>query len=140
MIIVSIGRQPEFVGCRVIKRCDEGLSGTRPQFTDMIGLAKQGKVDCIIVKDCSRFGRNYVEPGDYLEHLLPFLGMRFISVIDHYNSERDEGRLAWERLTAQGKYMAGQALYGYRKKKKDKHKLEPDPETEPVFLHGKRKL
>lgn len=78
LIMDFIDRQPEFAGCRVIERCDDGLSGryfdTRPQFTDMINLAKQGKVDCIIVKDCSRFGRDYVELGDYLEQLFPFLG------------------------------------------------------------------
>ena len=158
LIMDFIDRQPEFAGCRVIERCDDGLSGryfdTRPQFTDMINLAKQGKVDCIIVKDCSRFGRDYVELGDYLEQLFPFLGVRFISVNDHYDSERDEGgldiafknlvydiysrdlskkvRQARERLAVQGKYTAGQTLYGYRKKKEDKHKLEPDPETAPV--------
>ena len=97
LIMDFIDRQPEFAGCRVIERCDDGLSGryfdTRPQFTDMINLAKQGKVDCIIVKDCSRFGRDYVELGDYLEQLFPFLGVRFISVNDHYDSERDEGGL-----------------------------------------------
>ena len=158
LIMDFIGRQPEFAGCRVIERCDDGLSGryfdTRPQFTDMIGLAKQGKVNCIIVKDCSRFGRDYVELGDYLEQLFPFLGVRFISVNDHYDSERDGGgldiafknlvydiysrdlskkvRQARERLAAQGKYTAGQALYGYRKTAADKHKLEKDPETAPV--------
>lgn len=158
LIMDFIGRQPEFAGCRVIERCDDGLSGryfdTRPQFTDMINLAKQGKVDCIIVKDCSRFGRDYVELGDYLEQLFPFLGVRFISVNDHYDSDRDEGgldiafknlvydiysrdlskkvRQARERMAAQGKYTAAQTLYGYRKKKADKHRLEPDPETAPV--------
>ena len=158
LIMDFIGRQPEFAGCRVIERCDDGLSGryfdTRPQFTDMIGLAKQGKVNCIIVKDCSRFGRDYVELGDYLEQLFPFLGVRFISVNDHYDSDRDEGgldiafknlvydiysrdlskkvRQARERLAVQGKYTAGQALYGYRKTAADKHKLEKDPETAPV--------
>ena len=158
LIMDFIDRQPEFAGCRVIERCDDGLSGryfdTRPQFTDMISLAKQGKVDCIVVKDCSRFGRDYVELGDYLEQLFPFLGVRFISVNDHYDSDRDEGgldiafknlvydiysrdlakkvRQARERMALQGKYTATQTLYGYRKKSGDKHKLEPDPETAPV--------
>lgn len=158
LILDYIDRQPEFKGCRIIERCDDGISGryfdTRPQFMDMIELTKKGKVNCIIVKDCSRFGRDYVELGDYLEQFFPFMGVRFIAINDHYDSEKNEVgldiafknlvydiysrdlskkvRQARERLAVQGKYMAGQALYGYRKKKEDKHKLEPDPETAPV--------
>lgn len=158
MILDFINRQPEFAGCRVIERCDDGLSGryfdTRPQFTDMIELAKKGKVNCIIVKDCSRFGRDYVELGDYLEQLFPFLGVRFIAINDRYDSDKTEGgldiafknlvydiysrdlskkvRQARERMAAQGKYTAAQTVYGYRKMKGDRHKLEPDPETSPV--------
>ncbi len=63
---------------------DDGFSGThfdnRPQFTEMIGLAQKGEINCIIVKDFSRFGRDYVELGNYLEQLFPFMGVRFISV------------------------------------------------------------
>lgn len=158
LILDYIDRQPEFKGCRIIERCDDGISGryfdTRPQFMDMIELTKKGKVNCIIVKDCSRFGRDYVEMGDYLEQFFPFMGVRFIAINDHYDSEKNEVgldiafknlvydiysrdlskkvRQARERLAVQGKYTAGQALYGYRKKKVDKHKLEPDPETAPV--------
>ena len=69
---------------------DDGFSGThfdnRPQFTEMIELAKKGKINCIIVKDFSRFGRDYVELGNYLEQLFPFMGVRFISVNDNYDS------------------------------------------------------
>ena len=73
-----IATHDEFAGCKVIERCDDGFSGThfdnRPGFTDMIELAKRGDVDCIIVKDFSRFGRNYVELEDYLEQVFPFFG------------------------------------------------------------------
>lgn len=62
---------------KVIEKCDDGYSGVkfddRPGFTEMIQLAKEGKINCIIVKDFSRFGRNYVELGDYLEKFFPFL-------------------------------------------------------------------
>ncbi len=158
LIMDFIKKQPEFVKCNVIERCDDGLSGryfdTRPQFTDMIELAKRGKVNCIIVKDCSRFGRDYVELGDYLEQLFPFLGVRFISINDRYDSDKSEGGLdiafknlvydiysrdlskkvtdARRHLAEQGKYIAGQTLYGYRKKKGNKYQLEPDPETAPI--------
>ena len=148
-----IGSHVEFSRCRVIERCDDGFSGThfdtRPGFTEMIGLAKKGGVNCIIVKDFSRFGRNYVELGDYLEQLFPFLGVRFISVNDGYDSEdlkdgetggldvafkniiydyysrelSKKVRLAKRQLAQRGQYSATHALFGYRKSDEDKHKL-----------------
>ena len=80
---------PEFEGRPVIEFADDGYTGTnfeRPQFQRMLGLVRTGEITCIIVKDLSRFGRNYLEVGDYLEHLFPFLGVRFIAVNDHYDS------------------------------------------------------
>ncbi len=75
---------------------DDGYSGTnfqRPAFQRMLGLIKKRTVTTVVVKDFSRFGRNYVECADYLEKLFPFLGTRFISVADNYDSGRkDEDR------------------------------------------------
>ncbi|MCD7740849.1 MAG: recombinase family protein [Ruminococcus sp.] len=75
---------------------DDGWSGTnfqRPAFQRMLALIKKRTVTTVIVKDFSRFGRNYVECADYLEKLFPFLGVRFISVADNYDSGRkDEDR------------------------------------------------
>ena len=71
---------------------DNGVSGTsfdRPAFQEMMENARAGKINCIIVKDLSRFGRTYIESGNYIETILPFLGIRFISVNDHFDS--DEG-------------------------------------------------
>ncbi len=68
---------------------DDGKSGTdfhRPAFQKMLALIKKGKISTVIVKDFSRFGRNYIECADYLETLFPFLGVRFISVTDGYDS------------------------------------------------------
>lgn len=158
LIMNFINNQPEFRGCKIIERCDDGLSGryfdTRPQFTDMIEQAKKGKINCIVVKDCSRFGRDYVELGDYLEQLFPFLGVRFIAINDHYDSKTCEGGLdiafknlvydiysrdlskksreSWKQSAAKGKYRSGQTIYGYVKKKDDKHQLVIDPEAASV--------
>ena len=70
---------------------DDGYSGTnyeRPSFRQLIEDVKAGKINCIIVKDLSRLGRNYIETGRYLEKIFPFLGVRFISILDHYNLYR----------------------------------------------------
>lgn len=74
---------------------DEGFSGTnfaRPEFARLMDDAKYGNIDCIIVKDFSRFGRNYIEAGYYLETVLPHLGVRFISINDRFDSNREEDR------------------------------------------------
>ena len=70
-------------------REDDGYSGVdfnRPGFQLMLEDIKKGIIDCIIVKDLSRFGRNYIEVGRYLEKLFPMLGVRFIAVNDNYDS------------------------------------------------------
>lgn len=73
---------------------DDGYSGTnfeRPAVRRMLSMVREGKICCIIVKDISRFGRNYLEVGDYLEQILPFMGVRFIAVGDGYDSNDYEG-------------------------------------------------
>ena len=68
---------------------DDGKTGTdfsRPAFSRMIADLKAGIIDCVIVKDLSRFGREYIEAGNYIEKVFPFLGVRFISVVDRYDS------------------------------------------------------
>ena len=68
---------------------DIGKTGTnfaRDGFEQMMQDVRDGKVNCILVKDFSRFGRNYIETGNYLENILPFMRVRFISVCDNYDS------------------------------------------------------
>ena len=68
---------------------DLGKTGTnfdRPGFERMMNDVRAGKLNCILVKDFSRFGRNYIETGNYLEKILPFMKVRFISVCDNYDS------------------------------------------------------
>jgi site-specific DNA recombinase len=68
---------------------DDGYSGVhfdRPAFNHMIEEVKIGNVNCIVVKDLSRFGRNFIEAGKYIERIFPFLGVRFIAINDNYDS------------------------------------------------------
>ena len=68
---------------------DDGYSGVsfeRPSFQKMIGDIEQGFIDCVIVKDLSRFGRDYISMGNYLERIFPRLGIRFIAINDHIDN------------------------------------------------------
>ena len=69
---------------------DNGYTGTnfaRPEYDRMMNDVKKGLVNCVIVKDLSRLGRNYIETGDFIEKICPFFGLRFISVNDDYDTE-----------------------------------------------------
>jgi DNA invertase Pin-like site-specific DNA recombinase len=84
-----ISGHPELGLYRSLEFIDDGISGAslnRPAITKLLDMAKKGEVHCIVVKDFSRFGRDYIDVGDYLEQIFPFLGVRFISVTDGYDS------------------------------------------------------
>ena len=69
----------------VSEKVDDGYSGVnfdRPGFQEMMEEIRAGKVNCVIVKDLSRFGRNYIEAGNYLEKIFPLMGVRFIAIND----------------------------------------------------------
>lgn len=74
---------------------DNGFTGTnfeRPGFMKLMEDVRSGKIQCIVVKDLSRFGRDYLETGYYLETILPKLNVRFIAITDDYDSSRKEDR------------------------------------------------
>ncbi len=77
----------------VTTKVDDGYSGVnfeRPAFLEMMEEIKKGQVNCVVVKDLSRFGRNFEQTGKYLEQIFPFLGVRFISVNDRIDSTKDK--------------------------------------------------
>lgn len=154
-----IADNPYLSGLPQMEFCDDGFSGTnfeRPDFQRMIDLIRAGEISCVIVKDLSRFGRDYLEVGDYLEHIFPFLGIRIISINDHYDSENYLGNtpgmdIAFKNLiydyyskdlskkvkSAMGlKQRNGGfvtcCLYGYKILPGKKHKMVIDPETAPI--------
>ncbi len=98
----SIGNQRELIRDFVAERpklhlvgeyADDGYTGTnfeRPGFTQMMEDIKSGKINCIIVKDLSRLGRNYIEMGKYLEQIFPMMGIRFIAINDNYDNANTE--------------------------------------------------
>ncbi|WP_312432326.1 recombinase family protein [Lacrimispora sp.] len=132
-----------------------GTNFERPGFNAMMEAIKGGKINCIVVKDLSRFGRNYIETGTYLEKILPFFNVRFISVNDGYDSlnpnNQDEGYIVplknlihdvYARDISQkiksglamkrkrGEFTGGIAAYGYLKV--DGGRLAIDKETAPI--------
>ncbi len=84
----------EFVGKHIDMEiagewCDDGYSGItfeRPGIKDLLANVFSGNIECIIVKDLSRFGRDYIETGRYIRYIFPQLGIRFIAVCDNYDS------------------------------------------------------
>lgn len=141
---------------------DNGVSGTRfdrPEFMRMVADMRAGEIDCIVVKDLSRLGRNYLEAGDYLEKIFPFFGVRFIAVTDGYDSinpnTADDGLIvplknlineayakdmskkvstAIDIKQRQGKFIGGRAAYGYMKSPEDKNLLIVDREVSHIVV------
>lgn len=144
-----LGKHPELY--KVDEYVDDGYSGTnfeRPDFKRMMQDIEKRNVNCIIVKDLSRFGRNYIETGRYLERIFPFMGIRFIAINDHYDSAEendDKGRILipfnnlindtycrdismrvrshLDVKRKEGQFIGSFAGYGYQKDPKDKNHL-----------------
>lgn len=140
---------------------DDGFSGSnfeRPHFKNMIDDLNKGKFNIIIVKDLSRFGRDYIESGKYLQKIFPEKGVRFISVNDNYDSEnadmsdthlilpirnfindsycRDismKVKSSKEVKRKNGEFIGAFAPFGYKKDDKNKHKLVIDKEVSHII-------
>ena len=159
----SIGSQRELIRSFIREQedmelfdcyADDNYSGSnfeRPEFKRMLSDIKAGRVNCVIVKDLSRFGRDYIETGRYLDQVFPALGVRFIALTDRYDSfsadagERNivlpvknfindsycrdistkvKSQLAIKRR--KGECLAAFAVYGYRKSAEDRNRLLVD--------------
>lgn len=132
---------------------DDGYTGTnfdRPGFQKVMDAVNAGTVNCVIVKDLSRLGREYVETGKYLEMVFPSMGIRFIAINDDVDSRKANSgddilipvknimnesycrelskklRRQFKIQRSNGEYLGAFASYGYRKDPEDKHKLVID--------------
>jgi len=158
MIQDYIKAQPDMQLCELF--CDNGRTGTnfeRPGFEALMEQVRIGKIDCIVVKDLSRFGRNYLETDNYLERIFPFMDVRFVAINDNFDTltaarsgdgyivplkniinsaySKDISRKSASALSTKqqkGEFIGTWAAYGYRKCPDDKHRIEPDEETAPV--------
>lgn len=144
----------EFSGYMVREHVDDGYTGTnmnRPAFQKMMELVKKNQVQLILVKDLSRFARDYIEAGTYIDQIFPFMQVRFISVGDGYDSNKNEHGISSidvpfknlvydyyskdisQKMKAsvkvrqeRGDFFGSKAPYGYTKSKEDHHQLIVD--------------
>ena len=138
---------------------DFGYTGTnyeRPGFLRLMEDAKRGKVDCIVVKDLSRLGRNYIETGNLIENVFSFLDIRLVAVTDGFDTGKGDGMgvmvasiknlvndvysrdisrkiiSAFRTKQRNGEFIGLAAPYGYLKSKENKNRLVVDEGAAPV--------
>jgi len=141
--------------------CDNGHTGTnfeRPKFEQLMEYVRRGQIDCIVVKDLSRFGRNYKETGNYLERIFPFMNVRFIAINDNFDTltaDRNEygfivplknlmnetySRDISQKISSaiaskekRGEFIGVWAPYGYKKSEAHRHHLKINEDTAPII-------
>lgn len=133
-----------------------GTNFERAGFEEMMRDIRDGRINCVIVKDLSRLGRNYVEAGNYVERVFPFFEVRFIAVTDGYDSIREGADLSvcmsnifnefYSRDLAKkirasyranwkcGSNVSGNLAYGLMSDPRDRHHIIADPDTAPVVV------
>lgn len=139
---------------------DDGHTGTdanREDFQRLLSDVMKGKINCVVVKDLSRFARNYSDAGTLIDNLFVQMGVRFISLAENVDSYRDPDsvsnilvpitnvmndnycfqtskkiRQVFDYKRRNGQYIGSLAPYGYVKAPEDKHKLVVDPEAAEV--------
>lgn len=136
------------------EKVDDGYSGItfdRPAMKELLADIKAGFINCVIVKDLSRFGRNYIETGRYIQQIFPFMGVRFIAINDDFDSASTSNKfddiiLPFKNLMndsycrdisikvrsqiaihqKNGDFIGAFPVYGYIRSKENKHKLVID--------------
>lgn len=137
---------------------DDGYSGAnfnRPAFQQMLNDIKEWKVSCVITKDLSRLGRNYLESGTYIEMVFPKYKVRYIAINDGVDSEQGSDQMditpfkniinefyvrdtskkiksALHFRVKEGKYVFNAPPFGYMKDSTDHNLLVPNPQTAPI--------
>ncbi len=140
---------------------DLGKTGSnfeREGFLRLLRDIRLGKIDCVLVKDLSRLGRNYIEAGNFIERIFPLLGVRFIAVADGFDTGKEgnenklmaseiknlvndmyakdfsqKAKLQLERRRKEGSYAGGPPPYGYKAEWNGKRRvLLPDRNTEAI--------
>jgi len=139
---------------------DDGYTGTnfnRPDFQRMLADIEKGDVDCVIVKDLSRFGRDYIDIGYYLERYFPAKGVRFIAINDQVDSLKgpydmmlplknvfnaqyakdtsDKVRKSFRTKMQRGEFVSAFAPYGYAKDPENRNHFVIDPEAAETVHH-----
>ncbi|MCM1194137.1 MAG: recombinase family protein [Acetatifactor muris] len=155
-----ISHDPELRGYEAKEFCDDGYSGAsmdRPGMQRLLAEIKGNQIRCIIVKDMSRFSRDYIEMGTYLDQIFPFMGIRFIALNDHYDSREHHGstigldtafqtllydlyskdlsvkvKASFESKWEAGEYTFGQTPFGYRKSSEKKNAVLVDEEEAKI--------
>ena len=152
LIRAFLADKPDIEIC--MECADDGYSGVnfeRPDFQRMVREIEAGRIDCVVVKDLSRFGRNFVEAGRYIDQIFPAMGVRFIAVNDGFDSAN--GRTSSDRILVpfknlindaycrdisvkvrsqletkrkKGDFIGSFAVYGYLKDPEDRHRLVVD--------------
>jgi DNA invertase Pin-like site-specific DNA recombinase len=157
MLEQYIASRPELTLKAVfIDNGETGVDFLRPAWNDLMAECRAGKINCIVLKDLSRLGRNYIETSEYLETIFPALGIRLIAVNDSYDNisltsgerlvanlknlvndiyAKDISRKVSSALHTKqknGEFIGNYAAYGYLKDSENKNCLVVDLETAPV--------
>lgn len=163
MLLDYVNNDADLRKREVVEFCDDGFSGTsmgRPGMQELLKQVKKSKISCILVKDMSRFARDYIELGEYLNQIFPFMGVRFIAVNDHYDSREHEGntvpidtafqtllydlyskdisvkvKTSFQNKCANGEYVFGQVPFGYAKSKTEKNVVVVNEREAQIVRH-----